>query len=110
MGIIVTNDLKPSVQRAKAAVKDMQVLGVVKRNCVLTNEDDFRLLFKGLVRPHLECCVSVWSSYLRKGIECLEKVQRRATKLVKGFDHKSYEYRMRLLGITSLEKRRIRGD
>ena len=35
--------------------------------------------------------VFVWSPYLRKDIECLENVQRRATKLVKGMKHKSYE-------------------
>ena len=110
LGITVTNDLKPSVQCAKAAAKAMQVLGIIKRNFVLTDKEDFRLLFNGFVRPHLEYCVSVWSPYLRKDIDCLEKVQRRATKLVKGFKYKSYEDRLQLLGITSLEKRRVRGD
>ena len=43
LGIYVTDDLKPSVQCAKAAVKAMQVLGVIKRNFVLTDEEDFRL-------------------------------------------------------------------
>jgi len=48
----VTDDLKPSVQCAKAAAKTMQVLDFTKRNFVLT--DDFRLLFNGFVRSHLE--------------------------------------------------------
>ena len=63
--------MKPSVQCAKAAAKDTQVLGIIKRNFVLTDDEDFRLLFNGFVRPHLEYCVSVW--YLRKDIDCLEK-------------------------------------
>jgi len=75
----------------------MQVLGVIKRNFVLTDEEDFRLLFNGFVRPHQEYCVSVWSPYLVKDIECLEKVQRRATKLVQGST--SSKDRLKLLGI-----------
>jgi len=110
LGITVTNNLKPSSQCAKAAAKAMQVLGPIKRNFVLKDEEDFRLLFNGYVRPHLKYCVSTWSSYLRKDIECLEKVQRRATKLVKGIKDKSYEDRLKMLGITSLEKRTVRGD
>jgi len=37
--IIVTNDLKPAVRCAKATAKAMQVLGVIKRSLILTDEE-----------------------------------------------------------------------
>jgi len=66
LGIVVSNNLKPSLQCARTAQKALQVLGIIKRNFCMNDKEDFHLLFNGYVRPHLEYCGQVWSPYIYK--------------------------------------------
>ena len=72
--------------------------------------EDFRILYKVYVRPLMEYAIQAWSLHMVKDIQLLEKVQQRATKCVYGLKNKTYQQRLKILGIPSLELRRARGD
>ena len=110
LGILITKDLKVSVQCLRAAKTANRVVGIIRRIFTCKDEQTIIQLYKSLVRPHLEYCVPAWHRYLSKNIEMLEKVQRRSTKMVYGFNDLTYEQRLRRLNITTLGTRRLRGD
>ena len=74
------------------------------------NKRNLVLLFKSLIRPHLEYMNQIWSPHKKKDIQEIESVQRRATKLVPELKNKTYQERLKILELPTLVYRRLRGD
>ena len=86
------------------------MLGVIKRNFKYLKTSSFILLDKNMVRSHLDYCSSVWSPYRKGEMEDIEKVQKKATKLIPELKRMNYIDRLKKCQLPTLHYRRIRGD
>jgi len=93
--------------------KAYSVLGIIKRNFSYLTVTSFTLLYKGMVRSHIDYCSSVWAPYKKGDIEMLEIVQKRATKTLSQHRHLSYTDCIKLYKLPIISHafhRQIRGD
>ena len=100
LGVTFSADMKVSEQCGVAALKGNQILGLIRRT--ITYKD------KAIVSMHLEYCIQTWTPYRKKDTDKLERIQRRATKMIPELRALSYESRLLECGLTTLQTRRLR--
>ena len=110
LGILFTPNLKFRDHINKITRKANSVVGIIRRSFSCLDKVMFRTLYVSLVRPHLEYASQIWSPHLIGDIQALEKVQRRATKLVPELKYLDYGDRLSALNLPSLLYRRRRMD
>lgn len=110
LGVLVDDKLGFDNHIRTIVKKANRMLGLIRIGFSCLDKEIFMNLYPVLVRPLLEYCVQVWTPYKRKYVNLLEGVQRRATKLVPELKNLQYEERLKKLGLTTLEDRRVRGD
>ena len=94
----------------QAITKSNQIIGMIKRSFSYLDESMFLTLYKSLVRPHLEYGNTIAYPYLKRQSASIERVQRRATKVLAACKDMTYTERLKYLGLPTLKARRLRGD
>ena len=110
LGVIVDSELKFRKHCAAAVKKANMKLGMIKKSFACLDEDVLLPLYTSLVRSHLEYGNLIWGPHYKEDSIAVEKLQRRASKLVPAIKDLSYEERLRHLELPSLMHRRRRGD
>ena len=110
LGVQIDSELKFRQHAAAAVAKASQVLAVIKKSFEKLDKTTLPLLYKTMVRPHLEYANVIWGPFNRADQRKVERIQRRATRLCRDVSHLSYPERLRALRLPSLYYRRRRGD
>ena len=94
--------------------KANKMIAWVSRNVICKDKEVMSVIYRCLVRPHLEYCVQCWCPTPRYGnwelILSIEKIQRKFTRLINDIGTLSYGARLKSLNLTTLAERRMRGD
>ena len=110
IGVKIHQSLRPSTQCREAAGRANVFLGQITMAFNFRDRNTFVMLYKQYVRPHLEFSVPAWSPWTQGDKETVERIQKRAVRMISGLQGKSYEDRLLELNMPSLEGRRLLYD
>ena len=110
LGVWMDTSMKPSKQCAAAAKAANFALGQMQRAFHYRTKSTLVPIYKAFIRPKLEFSVAAWSPWMEMDKQALEKVQERLIRLLSDAKGKTYEEKLKDVGLTTLTERRRRGD
>jgi hypothetical protein len=110
LGVHIDDKLKFTTHCQEKVNKANRILGYIRHTFKHLDKESFLLLYKALVRPHLEYGSCIWSPKHKYNIDAIERVQRRATKLLPHIRNLPYCERLKHLNLETLKYRRTRAD
>ena len=110
LGVDIDANLKLRSHTNSCVLKANRILSVIAQSFINLSSDMLPVLYKSLVRPVLKYGNLIWSPfYIHDQIQ-IEKVQKRATRLVTTVSDLPYTDRLSALNLPSLAYRHRRGD
>ena len=91
LGVTIDGELKFHSHIANTVNKASRMLGLMKATFTCSDEVTVPRLFSAMVRPHLEYGNVIWGPGYQTDRKEVEKIQRRATKLVPSLRSLPYE-------------------
>ena len=110
LGIIVSDTLSFSDHIDQSCKDAKSEIGRIRRSFISRSPQFLAGVYKTYVRPNIEYCVQVWNPVYKGDITKLEKVQNKLTKLLPHGKVMTPLERNEMMGLTTHETRRLRGD
>ena len=110
LGIIISEDLKFHAQVDEACRRAHNEINRIRRTFVSRSPKFLGEMYRQFVRPHMEYCIEVWNPKAQGDINKMERVQNKMTRMLNNGNRMTHDQRNSMLGISSHEQRRLRGD
>ncbi len=108
LGVLIDDELKFHKHVSAAISKANHTLGIVKRTFDTLDKELLPIVYKHQIRPHLKYGNTIWHPRYVADMNKVERVQRRATKVILELKDKPYQERLQSLNLYSMEYRRKR--
>ena len=110
LGVTIDNQLKFSMYVQTQVAKANRILGCIRHTFKYMTSTMFLQLYKTMIRPPIEYTSCIWFPRLKRDSDAIERIQRRATKLVPELRTLTYTERLTPLKLPTLVYRRRRAD